>query len=672
MAEEVITILKVGTDEAVKSVNDLRSNIKELKSTLGELEIGTEEYAATAQELAVNQNALKDAMYGSTASIEELSSMARGASESYNGLVHQMAALKTELRNVDVSTEEGKARFAELAQEINGVNDRLKEMDAMQGSYVRNVGNYTSALDGLGGVLQKLPPTMGKMKDSMGKVGQTMKMVGQQPILGIIGLLAPILSKIVNALKGNATAMAAVDKAMAALQPVFDLVAGVLQKIAEVISKVIGKFTDMAGESGGTFKKIISAAIGVGNTLVQFLLTPIRTIINAFKGLGNIIKDVFTGDFKKIKEHAADAWNGIKDSFSKGFDFKENFAAGQKMAESILGGAASKKGEAKDTGRALGKSLLQGALEEIEKGIEKEIEALEKGDEAMLAELNKAETERNKAAAAKAKERLDLVTKNAQQEMTLNDILTEDAREKEAKKYEITLRMNERRLDLLKQFADEALSRGDLTAYLDYQQQSADLSVEIENNALREKKRLREQDIKSAEAAAAANLATMQGLASGVGSLLTGIADAYEESGDESEASAKRIKGLRIASATIDTITGATGAFMQAAASLPFPYGVIIGAVQAAAVTAAGVANIAKIKATQVGSGGDSSSGATSSASVTAPAVTADVQSVRNVTTATEEDRLDAMAGSQKVYILNSDIEASQKSRRVKVRESSF
>ena len=42
MAEEIITILKVGTDEAVKSVNDLKDNVKVLKQALGDLDIGTE------------------------------------------------------------------------------------------------------------------------------------------------------------------------------------------------------------------------------------------------------------------------------------------------------------------------------------------------------------------------------------------------------------------------------------------------------------------------------------------------------------------------------------------------------------------------------------------------------------------------------------------------------
>ena len=49
MAEETITILKVGTDEAVASVNDLKNNIKQLKADLGDLEIGTEEYQTSTR-----------------------------------------------------------------------------------------------------------------------------------------------------------------------------------------------------------------------------------------------------------------------------------------------------------------------------------------------------------------------------------------------------------------------------------------------------------------------------------------------------------------------------------------------------------------------------------------------------------------------------------------------
>ena len=219
MAEEVVTILKVGTDEAVKSVNDLKENIKTLKSNLGELTIGSEEYQNTLEELKVNQNALRDAMFATTASMEDVAAAAIGTSKSYNSLVHQMAALKEEWRATN-----DEARRNELGKQIAEINQELKNMDASVGNFQRNVGNYESGVSGLvakfdqwGGVLKQMPPTLGAAKESIGKVGESMQLIGKQPILGIIGLLAPMIIKITESLKGNATAMDAVKKVMDAL-----------------------------------------------------------------------------------------------------------------------------------------------------------------------------------------------------------------------------------------------------------------------------------------------------------------------------------------------------------------------------------------------------------------------------------------------------------------------
>ena len=150
MAEETITILRVGTEEAVKSVNDLRNNIKILKENLGDLEVGTEEYQDTLEELKVNQNALKDAMYATSSSMEDVAKAATGAADSYNSLVHRMAALKEEFR----STEDA-ARRADLGGQIKAINDQLKDMDALQGNFQRNVGNYAESIKSAFGDLSK-------------------------------------------------------------------------------------------------------------------------------------------------------------------------------------------------------------------------------------------------------------------------------------------------------------------------------------------------------------------------------------------------------------------------------------------------------------------------------------------------------------------------------------
>ena len=164
---------------------------------------------------------------------------------------------------------------------------------------------------------------------------------------------------------------------------------------------------------------------------------------------------------------------------------------------------------------------------------------------------------------------------------------------------------------------------------------------------------------------------TLSGMASGVSSILGSIADAMEENTEMTEEEAKKAKNLRVASATIDMLQGAVTAY-SSAQSLGVPMGPIIGAINAAAVIAAGIANIAKIKATQVSANSSSSQTPTVPAQVNAPTVSPQVQQVRTLTSASEEDRLNRMADDHRVYILSSDLEADRDQRRVQVEETTF
>lgn len=164
---------------------------------------------------------------------------------------------------------------------------------------------------------------------------------------------------------------------------------------------------------------------------------------------------------------------------------------------------------------------------------------------------------------------------------------------------------------------------------------------------------------------------TLSGMASGVSSILGSIADAMEENTEMTEEEAKKAKNLRVASATIDMLQGAVTAY-AGAQSLGVPMGPIIGAINAAAVIAAGIANIAKIKATQVSANSSSSQTPTVPAQVNAPTVSPQVQQVRTLTSASEEDRLNRMADDHRVYILSSDLEAERDQHRVQVEETTF
>lgn len=583
-------ILKVDTGQAITSVKDLKENIKALKKDLEQIPIdsdkGWEQYQKTLKELQINQNALKDAMYATSGEMKDVVASAKGASESYNSLVHRMAALKTEWKATN-----DEARRNELGKQIADINKELKEMDASVGNFQRNVGNYESGVaglvekfDALGGFLKQMPPTLGATKESLGKVGETMMLVGKQPILGIIGLLVPIIVKITDALKDNETAMSGVNKVMDLMQPVFNFLNGILEKIAEGFVTLIDKLVSLAG-GNGWFNKVMSSVIGVGNVLLQHLLTPIRVIIEAFKGLGNVMKDVFTGQWGKIKEDATNAWEGIKDAFSKGFSIKANFETGQEMGKQIVEGLSSPDNKKK---------------------------AEEAGEEV-------------------ADKTTKLIKRNWR---SIEPIREEQASAEEA----FTQKMN-----------DEWKKRTEATMEANRKEKE-----EAEEN-----KKLK--------------LATLDAVASSTSSILNSIADMYEQNGENDKKQAKKAKTLRIASATIDMLQGAVTAFTSAQ-TLPPPFGQIIGAVNAAAVVAMGIANINKIKSTNVDSPSDNGGGATASvsASVSAPSVDTQLTSVRNVTSASEEERLNRMASSQKVYILQSDIEAAGNRSKVQVAESTF
>ena len=655
MAEETIQIIRIDTGEAVRSVNDLRENVKILKERLGDLEIGTTEYQDTLDELKVNQAAVKDAMYATTASMDDLTKSATGTSNSYNSLVHRMASLKEELRATDVSTEQGKQRFKELAAQINEVNDTLKDMDALQGNFQRNVGNYPGLMKTFSGSLDALDKGLKATAGGVGGLKEGFDALAVNPAFTILGIVVDLFGSLADTLKEDETSMAAVNKAGVSLEPIFKFLKGILEKVVNIVADLITKVSAFV-QSNGLIPRIIDGVVGVGNAIFKFVVAPFKGVVEAIK----VFKE-------QGVRGLGDAAKAFANEMKTGISFKSNYQAGESIVDAITAGIKDKK---KDVSAA-GKDVIKPLKDGIDMELDKMIQDLDKEMDKMIQELDKEQEDANKIANSIAQGRLANLDKAAKHQLELNDILVEDDKEKAEKAYQIQLSANERRLAALEQFAKDALDRGDLDAYLEYEQEAADLEVEIETNALREKKRLREQDAKDAKEKAKQQMEVMQSVASATSGILGSIADMYESDEKNSEKNANKIKGLRIASATIDTISGAIGAFMQAVQTIPPPMGAIIGGIQAAAVTAAGIAQIAKMKSTKV-SGSASNSAPTAPAVTSAPVRTIDIQQVRSVTSASEEDRLNQMASDQRVVLVMSDLEVKQNQSRVQVAEASF
>ena len=316
MAEETIQILRVDTGEAVKSVNDLRENVKILKERLEDLEIGTSEYQDTLEELKVNQAAVKDAMYATTASMDDLAKSATGTSNSYNALVHRMAALKEELRATDVSTEQGKQRFKELAAQINEVNDTLKDMDALQGNFQRNVGNYPGLMKSFSGSLDALDKGLKTAKGGVGDLKGGFDALAVNPAFAILGIVISLFSSLADTLKEDETTMAAVNKAGVSLEPIFKLLKGILEKVTTIVADLITKASAFV-QSNGLIPKIIDGVVGVGNAILKFVIAPFKGVIAAIK----VFKE------QGVKG-LGDAARAFADEMKAGVAFKSNYQAG--------------------------------------------------------------------------------------------------------------------------------------------------------------------------------------------------------------------------------------------------------------------------------------------------------------------------------------------------------
>lgn len=663
---ETVTIFKVDTGEAVQNVGDLKNNIKLLREQLADTNRTFEENQKDIQELTKNQQALKTAMYGSTQSFEEITKAAAANGQSYNDLVKKMAALKAAARTIDISTAEGKRQFEEQAKAISEVNDQLKKMDALQGNFTRNVGNYKSVWDNLNDTLADAPPSLNGIKSGIQTIDNSMKIMTKNPLLGIIAIIAPLINKIADGLKDNEKATVALNKALKALEPVGQFFEALLDKIADALSWVVDKVLELAGKSDGAFKKVVAGVTGVGNAIFQFLISPVKTFIEVVKGAGQVLKDVFTGQWGKIKEDAQAAGTAISDAINKGWNFKQNYQAGQTAADTFIAGLTSSrsKKKAKDAGAAIAQDVKDGfedVIGDITADMEKAVTELDKAEAAML-----------KNALAREKERLEAIDAAAKYRQQVNAATVDDERKRAEESYRITVEGNQRKLAALREFQQAAIERGDLTAYLDYEKQVADMEVQIEVDALEERARLRRQDVEDAKKAAEAKAKLMQAYAAGVGDVLGAIADLYDASADDDKRSFENSKRFQLAETWVNTLSGMASAVWATWNDKTIPSAIAkaaLAATNAAGVLASGVAATAKIRATQFGGGG---SGGSAIMAATAPAVNTSLPQMLQAQTASDVDRLNRAAEPSRVYILQSDIEAAGRAQRVRVAETTF
>ena len=307
--------------EAQNALNDIlrdygglkeyKQYVDNLKGSLLNLDKTSEEYKQKSIELTEAQEHLNEVMAIGKNNGELLEG-------SYNYLSKQMSDLKKEWKATGDEAER-----ARLGEQINSINNQLKDMDASVGVFSRNVGNYSAAYE------EAFKTVIGSLDDVDGLLGE---------VAGNVNSLFPLIKQTTAAATAG---LKGIKKALATTGIGLLIVAvGELAAHFDDVRRAVGltdeKFQELKSTVTGVFKTIVAGAVGVGNSVFQFLITPFKTFIEVVEGAGTLLKDIFTGRFKKIKEDAVDAVNAVKTALNNGLDFKANFNKGKEFADNLI------------------------------------------------------------------------------------------------------------------------------------------------------------------------------------------------------------------------------------------------------------------------------------------------------------------------------------------------
>lgn len=565
MAEEIKKVISVDLGNTSTSLKEYRKHIDDLKGALLQLDSASEDYAKVAKEIQTEQNKLNEVMKVGKTTTDAVEG-------SYNHLTQTMAELKKEWK---ATADE--ARRAELGEQILSINNKLKELDASTGNFQRNVGDYSNAfekafdkcLDGI----TSLDGPLGELGGNVKNMLPIIKNINSTALAGLSGIKKGIAS----------TGIGILIIALSELTTHW-------KDFAELVGVSEKDIKNFKTEAISALTNIIDYVIGFGNAFGNFLLTPIRSGIEAFKGLGNIFRDIFTGNWKKIKDDATEAFNSISAVFKKGFSFKANFEIGKEagLGKKIFDNLT-------ETGKEATKTITKSANKEAESpNIIKSISDAWSGmfKKALDLAINeiKEEAKRRKDWLETALQDAINEANQAKFELSISGI--DDAEIIAERTYEIERELIEKKIALQKTYIEafigtEEEKEKEIRKLAALEQELSNKEVKYNFDNEQKKKKDKEIALRSSLDTAANVFGTLSEL--------------MEEGSEEQ-------KAFAIMETTISTLTGAIDAY-KSMASIPY-VGPALGAIAAAAVTAAGVANIAKIKSTTKES--SSSGGSTS------------------------------------------------------------
>ena len=730
MAEEIKRVIEVDATSSSKTIRELREEIEKLKKTLSELTAGTKEFSDAQARMSQAQEEVNQAMEitakdedAQVKSMQELRAIIDENTGSFSDLVARMQELKTgiddtnaRIKQITKDYDEGRMAVDDYNQELQENLEELQKLRTEQGDVRSSLNASTKALLAAKGSYVEMSQTLGQLRNAYRQLSKEQRegTVGTE-MLGQIKLLDAELKE-VDASMGNFQRN--VGGYEEALKQVLPPQAGLIIDL--------GKLSVEGGGIPSLFTGMKDSIVGMTKAAIAFMATPLGMVLTALAAAAGAAFALFNARNKEIEKQAeasAEALEKQKEQMER-FDLEisrevELLRADGKeqeanaLARRSVTDAMNKAQQAVDEYREKYNQMSakeQKANAETLKGYEDALQARIDAWEEVIHEdevrrrtelreereqSEKLKEEWAKAAAEKQRiaEETNAAIREANAAFRDETALMQAEQGAGTQSGDLALAQEQFRQELAafeamvdeKQIAEELAMERRKLMLEQYGQEITEIQARYlkqENDQLlkaldeemaaefeADKKRV-SQDLKNSkerQKIADAEYKHKQMITQQTGALLQAGAQLAGESTAVG-------KAMAVAATTISTYQAAQAAYQAAFMPVPTYASPILGAINMAAAIATGLANIKSILSVDssggTGYGSSSSAGATVStpAVVTPPAVVQEVATVRSLTGASEEERLNQMASDQRVYLVYSDVE--QAGRRVQVQQS--
>lgn len=201
------------TEEGRKAINDAAAATEKLSNEEKKVTAAEQKNTKALQELKLAQQEQNK--------IEKLTAkLANATAGSYNALSAQYALNKIRINAMSQAERDAAEKSEQLISKTNALMEAMKKMQAETGQHQLNVGNYKSALDGLGKAMQGLSGNVGQLASGLGVGGLGGSFSSLAAGAGPVGLAVAAVGGFTAAMVSGVDTAREYNKAVSTLQSI--------------------------------------------------------------------------------------------------------------------------------------------------------------------------------------------------------------------------------------------------------------------------------------------------------------------------------------------------------------------------------------------------------------------------------------------------------------------